>query len=308
MADPDDPWPDRDEQLELVAAIDPLIRFGTSTWTYPGWAGSVYREFTEKRAAHDALAEYARWPLFRTVGIDSFFYRPPDARTLLRYAQALPEDFRCVSKVWERVTAHTFKSPRASQGGPNADWLSPSLFENEVLGPMREHFAAHLGPMVFELEALPDRAMRPSDVAARLDTFSDALPREVPYAVEVRNPELLTPEYFATLRLHNVAHVFNSWTRMPSIAEQLLLHDAFTANFAVVRALLRPGRRFAEAVDAFAPYDRIRDPNPELRASLVSFARSIINLRIPAYVLVGNRAEGSSPHTIGAIARRIAGR
>ena len=38
------------------------------------------------------------------------------------------------------------------------------------------------------------------------------------YAVEIRNQEFLTPEYFACLRTHGVAHVFNAWTRMPPIA------------------------------------------------------------------------------------------
>src|SRR5690606_39600319 len=46
-----------------------------------------------------------------------------------------------------------------------------------------------------------------------LDRFFSQLPREVPYAVELRNQEFLVPPYFAVLREHNVAHVFNSWTR-----------------------------------------------------------------------------------------------
>ena len=72
--------------------------------------------------------------------------------------------------------------------------------------------------------------------------------------------------------------------------------------------LLRPGRWYADAVDAFAPYDRIRDPNPELRGDLVRLVEAAEELRIPAYLIVNNRAEGSAPLTIAALAQRLAER
>ena len=37
----------------------------------------------------------------------------------------------------------------------------------------------------------------------------------------------------------NVAHVFNAWTRMPALAEQVAISDTFTADFTVCRALLQ---------------------------------------------------------------------
>jgi hypothetical protein len=124
--------------------------------------------------------------------------------------------------------------------------------------------------------------------------------------VEVRNEEFLSPAYLAVLREHNVAHVFNSWTRMPPIGAQLDVDGAITANFIVSRALLRPGRIYEQAVKAFAPYDRIRDPNPELRQDLARLAARAATLRIPAFLIVNNRAEGSAPHTIAAVARMMA--
>jgi hypothetical protein len=33
---------DSEELDRLAALIPPEIRFGTSTWTYPGWSGLVY--------------------------------------------------------------------------------------------------------------------------------------------------------------------------------------------------------------------------------------------------------------------------
>jgi uncharacterized protein YecE (DUF72 family) len=302
-------WPTPEEIAALAADVPPLVRFGTSSWTYPGWKGLIYHDdFPAKTATARQLAEYAQWPLARTVGIDSFFYRPPSAATLQAYAEALPPGFQCVSKVWDRITAHRFNSPRetARRGERNPDWLNPQLFVAEVLDPMREHFGQHLGPLVFEFQAIGERdGCTPEQFVQALDRFFGALPTDAPYAVEVRNVEFLSPPYFSVLREHGVAHVFNSWTRMPPIGEQLLLHDSITTGFLVARALLRPGRTYAAAVDAFAPYDHIREVNLSLREDLVALARTAINLRIPAYVIVNNRAEGCSPLTIAAVAQML---
>ena len=94
---------------------------------------------------------------------------------------------------------------------------------------------------------------------------------------------------------------------MPAIGEQLNLPGSVTAPFLVARALLRPGRRYDEAVDAFAPFDRIREPDPELRIDLVQLIERAVEVRIPAYLLVNNRAEGSAPRTIAAVAELWAG-
>jgi uncharacterized protein YecE (DUF72 family) len=305
--------PGRDELLELASGIPDSIRFGASSWNYPGWRGLVYhRDYKGRGVSAAMLTEYAEFPLFRTVGIDSSFYGPPPDATLGAYAAALPADFPCVSKVWQELTVHTWTKvqDRARAGQQNPHFLDAPFFLESVYHPWRTHFAAHTGPFVFEFQAIPLRGrggLAPDAFAARLDAFFAALPRGEPWAVEIRNPEYLTPAYFAVLREHGVAHVFNSWTRMPSIGEQLALPDALTGPFLVCRALLRPGRTYEDAVEAFAPYDRIQDEQPALRRDLVNLIRTAIALRLPAYVIANNRAEGSAPLTIVAVARMLLG-
>jgi uncharacterized protein YecE (DUF72 family) len=308
-----DALPPRATLAAWRARIPSLIHFGTSTWTYPGWRGLVYaRSYPERGASTAMLAEYAQFPLFTTVGIDSSFYGPPVPRTLAAWARVLPSGFRCVSKVWDRITVHTFagkREPAHLAGTRNADFLNPTLFLSEVYEPYRRYFGEHTGPFVFEFQTIAGWGRDAArEFAERLDQFLALLPRDAQYAVEVRNEEFLTPAYFETLKRHNVAHVFSSWTRMPSIGRQLALEHSVTANFLVARALLRPGRTYAEAVRLFEPYDRIRDPNPELRDDLVRLALRAIERGIPAYLLVNNRAEGSAPHTIAAVARMLAER
>lgn len=312
MSTPEDSAPDPVTLGRLARAVPPGIRFGTSSWTYPGWKGLVYaRDYPATGAGAEMLGEYARFPLFGTVGIDSTFYTPPTAKTLESYAAVLPPEFPCLSKVWDRLTVHTHAKARdkTRAGEQNPDFLNPDLFLEAVWSPYRDHFAGHTGPFLFEFQAIARRdKIGPEDFAGRLDAFFSKLPREGRYAVEIRNPEFLTPAYFAVLREHDVAHLFNSWTRMPSIGMQLDLPGAITAGFLVARALLRPGRWYADAVDAFQPYDKIKDANPELRHDLVRLVEAAEKMRIPAYLIVNNRAEGSAPRTIMAVAELLAAR
>jgi uncharacterized protein YecE (DUF72 family) len=293
----------------LGRRIPSSVRFGTSTWNYPGWRGLVYhRDYGTKGAAARMLEEYAAFPLFATVGIDSSFYAPPTEEVLRSYAEHLPPAFPCLSKVWSQLTVHTFTKAQdpARAGKVNPDFLNADLFGDEIYRPYQRHFAEHTGPFIFEFQTLAKSSgLDAEGFATRLDEFFSALPREGQYAVEIRNEEFLTPMYFAVLREHGVAHVFNSWTRMPPIGHQLDLPGSISAPFIVARALLRPGRTYDEAVDVFAPYDRIREPNPKLRRDLVRLVEGAVRTRIPAYLLVNNRAEGSAPLTIAAVAEML---
>jgi uncharacterized protein YecE (DUF72 family) len=289
--------------------IPPLVRFGTSTWNYPGWQGLVYhQDYGPKGAAAKMLREYASFPLFGTVGVDSSYYGPPAEAVLRSYAEHLPPGFPTLSKVWSQVTVHTFTKAQDQEraGRANPDFLNPDLFIEEIYQPYQRHFRANTGPFLFEFQTIAKSSgIDAQRFAARLDKFFSALPREGQYAVEIRNEDFLTPMYFAVLREHGVAHVFNSWTRMPPIGHQLDLPGSISASFIVARALLRPGSTYNEAVEAFAPYDRIREPNPKLRRDLVRLVQAAVNTRIPAYLLVNNRTEGSAPLTIAAIAEML---
>ena len=164
-------------------------------------------------------------------------------------------------------------------------------------------YADRLAPLIFEFGA---RGAAPFEFLDRLDSFLENLPRAFRFAVEVRNREYLAPRYFDSLRAHGVAHVLNSWTRMPPIGEQMNIPGAFTADFTVARALLRPGRAYADAVRMFTPYDQVRDENPEAREALRALIRRMREERHSAYIFVNNRLEGNAPATIRAVVRRMA--
>jgi uncharacterized protein YecE (DUF72 family) len=145
----------------------------------------------------------------------------------------------------------------------------------------------------------------PADFMGRLEPFLAALPEGFRYAIEIRNPEFLVPDYLSLLSSQNVAHVFNAWTRMPMLEDQIQLAEAYTADFTVVRALLRKGQAYEHAVKTLEPYRVIQEPNEGAREAIRQIAERSMKARCPAYVFVNNRLEGNAPSTIEAIVEGI---
>jgi hypothetical protein len=63
---------------------------------------------------------------------------------------------------------------------------------------------------------------------------------------------------------------------------------------------------YTTSVETFAPFDRIREPDPGLRADLVRLVETIVELGVPGVVIVNNPAEGCSPLTIAAVVEAVA--
>jgi uncharacterized protein YecE (DUF72 family) len=296
------------EKLASLAASNIFI--GTSSWKYEGWIGSVYThdrylsrgKFSQKRFQSECLAEYAAtFPI--VCGDFSFYQFPSPAYWQRLFASARPT-LKFAFKAPEEISVKMFPAhPRyaAHAGEANPTFLDALLFRRaflDLLLPYKDRIAV----LIFEFGTFPKQAYRdvPEFVDA-LEPFLQSLPADFRYAVEVRNPEFLVPEYFACLRRNRIGHVFNAWTRMPEISQQMQLPDVYTADFTAVRALLRRGRPYEEAVAKFSPYKEIQDPNPEVRQAVRGLISKARERNQPSYIFVNNRLEGNAPQTIEAI-------
>lgn len=306
------PDPAEDVQRELEGIRDRLpakLRLGTSSWTFPGWAGLVYHQrYPSQRAfLRDSLAEYAKHPLMRTVGVDRGYYTPVSEEELAAYSKQLPDDFRAAMKVWQRVTMPGYpKHPRygSDAGKENPSFLDAELFAQAVHEPALAGFKRHMGPWVVEIAPSPS-PLDPSWFCEKLDAFLEAAPKDFPFAVELRNRKLLTAEYARTLQKHGASHVFNYWSRMPKIADQMRLDGLLESSLLVVRLLLPPGQRYAELKEAYAPFDRLVAPQLEMRQDVARLVREALERDMECYVIVNNKAEGSSPLTVRALAELL---
>jgi uncharacterized protein YecE (DUF72 family) len=280
------------------------ILFGTSSWKYPGWKGMIYnrRYPSIKIFNRECLAEYSEF--FPTVCADFALYDFPDPETMHVIHDQTTDDFRLSLKVTDRITIKRYPNlPRygTNAGKENPDFLNHELFEDAFLKPI-EALQKKRGAIIFEFSTFHENSgVTHETFMSMMDEFLSKLPKDVEYAVELRNREFLTADYLKMLESHGVAHVLNNWTRMPPIIEQIQLAGVLTAKFSVARALLRPGRTYEEAVQLFQPYDYIKEENPQLRLGLAEAVSRCIAEGKTLYAYVNNRAEGNSPKTIEAI-------
>ena len=307
-----------DDDRAIAARVPSWIRFGTSSWSFPGWNGIVWDgKHSEEELARAGLRAYAQHPLFRTVSVDRSHYGPLRESDVAAYAAQLDEaaalapslpPFRIVSKVWEEITTAVFpKHPRygARAGERNPSFLDAGRFLADVLEPYRAH-ARHFGPFVFELTPMPKGALDDGALAARVEAFLGAIPSSFQWAFELRNEELMTPRWHDVLRAHGAAHVFTYWTAMPSIRAQLARHGRLSSRIVVARLMLPPFTRYEDRKAEFLPFDRLVAPQPDMRDDVLALLRAAEAADCTdAFILANNKAEGSAPLTVRGLADRV---
>ena len=239
------------------------VFLGTSSWKYEGWLNQLYTpgryEFrgkvATKRFERDCLTEYSE--VFKTVCVDAAYYTFPRVEYLQGLADQVPDDFRFGFKVTDLITIKKFPNHArhgVKAGQANGDFLNADLFGTAFLKPCEE-IRSKIGVLMFEFSRFwPSDYEHGRDFVADLDKFLGNLPKGWPYAIEMRNKGWLREEYFACLARHGVTHVFNSWDAMPTVSEQMALPGSVTnPAMLTARFLLKPGRKYEDAVKSFQP-------------------------------------------------------
>jgi uncharacterized protein YecE (DUF72 family) len=281
------------------------LHLGTSSWHFPGWRGWVWAADTpadEALLSRHGLTAYARHPLLRCVSLDRAFYRPLDAAAYAALAAQVDDGFRFVVKAVAAVSDAQLREPGSGRAlRDNPQWLDPAT----ALG-------AKLGALVFQVSPLPARWLHDEPAwLARLDALLQAVAPPLraagaTAAVELRDAALLTPALAALLRRHGARFVLGLHDRMPEVESQLPMLRAGWPGDLVCRWNLQRGQRYAQARDAWAPFDRLQSPDPATRATLVRVVRATLDAGHRVLLTVNNKAEGCAPATVRALAEALA--
>ncbi len=297
----------RPEHVQLSAVLPATIRLGAMTWSYSGWRGIVYgASAPEKQLAARGLAAYAKHPLLHMAELDRTYYEPLSAAALRTFADQVPSHFRFLVKAHQDCTTLRFPPHArygARRGQTNPLYLDAKYAERAVVEPVVAGLGAKLGALLFQFP--PQEAGHPRAFAHALHDFLRRLPRGPTYAVELRNAELLSPDYAAALEAAGAIHCHNAWTAMPPILAQARRIPAPARRPLFVRWLLRPNDRFAEARARYAPFDRIVCEDVETRSTIASLVARAHQHGVPVFVVVDNKAEGCAPESIFLLAQAI---
>jgi hypothetical protein len=91
---------------------------------------------------------------------------------------------------------------------------------------------------------------------------------------------------------------------MPPVSEQMAMTGSFTnPDLVAARFLLKPGRKYEEAVKQFQPYDKTMEVNEEVRqaGARLMMRGEQSEPRTKTYIYVNNRLEGNALNTIDAM-------
>jgi len=302
---------DRERVKQQASALASQgVFIGTSSWKYPGWRGTLYDssryeyrgKFAKTRFERDCLTEYAG--VFKTVCVDAAYYTFPSPSHLEKMVQQTPSDFRFALKVTDIITIKKFPNLDRfgdKAGKRNEHFLNPDLFAESFLKPCAS-VRSSIGLLMFEFSRFWTAEYEHGrDFIADLDKFLGLLPKGWPYGVEMRNRNWLRAAYFECLTRHGVTHIFNSWEAMPPVSAQMALPASRTnPDLVAARFLLKPGRAYEQAVKLFAPYDSIKEENPEALAAgraLIAEGKAAAPNR-KTFIFVNNRLEGNALATI----------
>jgi len=241
---------------------------GCSGWAYDDWVGPFYPPGTP---AGEFLERYAR--VFRTVEVDSSFYRAPTPFLARRWATRTPEGFRFSLKVPRDVT-HEADDANGAQ-------VLASFLAN--LDPLRS--AGKLGPLVLQFPA----SFRAPAGVGKLERLLRAVPVDVALAVELRHGSWWD---LSTRRLLEERRATLVWSVVPGTEPPAWV----TGDFVYARLV---GDR------ALTRFDRIqRDRRPDLERLRLRFedeARSAGTI----YGYANNHFMGFGPGTVVALAQTL---
>jgi uncharacterized protein YecE (DUF72 family) len=298
--------------LAEVPILPRGLHLGTSSWSFPGWKGIVYEgAHAEAALSRHGLAAYAGHRLLRTVSIDRTFYSAIDTAAYRHYATQVPAEFRFLVKAPAAVADAALRGEDGRVLGENAAFLDPALAFDIFVGPCIEGLAAKAGPLVFQIPPMGPRTY--GDAAAfadRITRFFAALPAKVDghtpiYALELRNPDLLTPRLMKALASCGARLCVGLHSRMPEVGRQeraLAVLDGSNTEGGwvpkgplVVRWNLHQGLKYEQARRSYHPFDRLVDEDPGTREALARLAARAIGAGEPAWIVANNKAEGCAP-------------
>ena len=300
-------------EAALAREVPRAIRFATSSWSFPGWAGVVYdAPHSRGVLAREGLSAYASHPLLRAAGVDRTYYAPMRLESLRAFVDAVPADFRLVCKAhehctWDRFPEHPRFGPLA--GRPNSRFLDPVYAREAVAGPLIEGLGDRLGALVFQFPPrLAGRMQDPKRFAERLHLMLSVLPRGTCYAVELRTEHLLSSTYEIALRDSGATHCVSVHPAMPDLDAQFAICATLAPRPLIVRWNLGHGRSYDAARERYAPFDRMVDPDPPVRRAIATACLDAGSAGAESMVVVNNKAEGSAPASIRALAAEIVAR
>ncbi|MCA9777054.1 MAG: DUF72 domain-containing protein [Candidatus Eremiobacteraeota bacterium] len=275
-------------RTEVAAGLKTLpgLYLGTSSWSFPGWRGLVYKDdHTPAQLAATGLRAYAEVPLFRTVSLDRTYYKPMSYQQFRELSEQVPSEFRFV-----------VKAPRELLK-PTASGIDLSLFSREFLTPVARGLGENLGVVLLQFPP-GTNADHGGRFLSRLGPFLRGLPRGLHFSLEIRDQDLLGPELTECLKGTGVSICASIHSTLPNPDQQLLKVPPLPETPLVFRWNIRPSLDYEQARNRYQPFNRLQSEDTGRRTLLVKLVERALKAGRMVYLTANNKAEGCAPLTL----------
>lgn len=304
--------------------LHPNVFIGTASDRYAGWIGQIYSKgrYEDKLSSRtrkiggksfkvnvlplESVDEY--FDHFRVLEIDYTFYAPlsnekgeptQNQHVLSRYHKYLQENDFLILKVPQMIFAQ--KLLRGGKYIPNEHYLNARSFTCQFYEPANNLLGSHLKGLVFEQEYQRAQERKPpKELAAELDRFFGAIPRDDRYHVEFRTEAYLSRPVFDVLNQYGVGQVLSHWTWLPPLEKQFDKSGRKIINAGrqtVIRLMTPLGTRYEDAYARAYPFDKIVDGlfSPQMVGEASKLMHTLADQGTQVHVIVNNRAGGNAP-------------
>ena len=205
------------------------VRIGVSGWRYKGWRGAFY----PRELAHRRELEYAAG-IFGSVEINGTFYSLQRPASFARWAESTPDHFVFAVK-GSRYITHMLRLTKIRQ--PLANFFASGVLRlGRKLGPILWQFPEQFRFQAEKIEAFFEMLPRDASAALKLARRHDkrvsgrswlriSENRPLRYAMEVRHPSFVDPEFIKLLRRYEIALVCAdavSWPRLMDLTSDFV--------------------------------------------------------------------------------------
>jgi uncharacterized protein YecE (DUF72 family) len=252
------------------------LHLGTSSWSSPDWVGPFYPPGTPPERF---IEHYAT--VFDTVEVDATYYRMPTKANVEAWRSRTPEGFTFAVKTPGVIT---HEKALVDVGDDMAHFLEVITGLGSRLGPVLLQFP------YFNKQAFTSAA----PFLERLDAFLGTLPRELRFAVEVRNKAWVKKPLVELCHSHRVALAWVEQAWMPSAAEWPKLTGGPTTDFAYVR-FLGDRKKIEELTKT---WEKTVIDRSSVIADWVPVIRGMIDNGAYTYAYFNNHFAGHAPESL----------
>jgi uncharacterized protein YecE (DUF72 family) len=271
--------------VTLLIVNNETIKFGTCSWNYESWVGLVYSE--PKKHASEYLKEYSK--KYRTVEIDSWFYKIPTIDEVDSYINSVDNNFEFTIKAPQKIT-QVFEYGSNIR---NPHFLNSDYYNNfySRIEPIKNNVRS----IILEFEYMNKMKIGGlHEFIAKLKVFINGISRDIPISIECRNQNFLNNDFYSFLLDNGLDIVLSERQYLPPIIEIVEKFKEFFGSTTIVRLLGGDRKDIEEKTGQV--WNKVIEPKP--LKSVGKAIGYIIETGRRVVINVNNHYEGSAPITI----------